>query len=963
MRTKRLWRVVLLSALVWLAIPRPPQNGPIAQGIALAQVAGPVISPPTNIMTPTAPLSGLWTAATPARFYVVQAPPTATNDQRITAAIAQGIVNAESPRSGALIWLNQGDGAYEDAYWPDVYSSTYHIPYHSVSLAQFLATLPQPTATVAPPPSPTPTATATPITSTSTPIATPITSTPTPIATPVTPAATFTPTPTATMLLTPTPTGTTQALPSLPLRATDVPSPTSALTQPVTATIALSLTNPITRYVIWDPTLPQTIDIASTLAGIYHVLAIAPQDENAGLDLHGLGYTRWLDLRAAFATRAAAIAWALHYLAPYANPHIIATLGVGDHGEDAPQAQGRDYAVAARAFQFSVAPASALYDQVIQSFPAETAVMGFDPSNQFTFTYKDSQRGDVGVNTELSRNLSFHSAFHPTLRLPASPPPPLTDPHTVYIALTVSDGDSVGLASRFYNNAGNRAYGGLWNDPARGQIPLGWSVSPLMTQLQGEVLRQLYAQRTPNDDFVSWLPGGYYNYSALPTPVQADVLAWNRADMAAAGLRVGWLYDHNAQGAPMFSYPEANAFATAIPATVGWVQGYGGQQPYVNPERYTYPLLAGTPARPVLSTALDALVDEPNFTIFKINRLTDTLPARPLFLMVNCVVWHIPSLGALVHLAHDLQSSRPGRYVFVTPTQLLGMANQSLTDGTRVYQPKLYPYHQIGRADGEGWSADTTDGAGMLVDGPYWAGLPMGQHVAAFHLLVGNATADTAQIATLEVVDVAHQHVLAARAVYRSDILVPRMYQDIVLPFFIASSQAVIALRTEVTGQTYVKESQVIVGSGQVWGPSGPGVTHGVGALTEAGWQAEPLPLLSLLPPALRPLGRQFTAGYLSRVDDSAGVPPGDHQAIWRLSIDSASGPNDPVVTVFIVDQSTHQLLVQRTVNRQDFARSAVPQDVTLPFTVSGMASHHIVLWAYWWARAAITQQSLIVQN
>ncbi len=50
-----------------------------------------------------------------------------------------------------------------------------------------------------------------------------------------------------------------------------------------------------------------------------------------------------------------------------------------------------------------------------------------------------------------------------------------------------------------------------WADPKRGEIPLGWSFTPVMTELLPDLFRWMYKTRTPNDHFM--LGPGLYGYN------------------------------------------------------------------------------------------------------------------------------------------------------------------------------------------------------------------------------------------------------------------------------------------------------------------------------------------------------------------------------------------------------------------------------------------------------------------
>ncbi len=956
-------RVIGLLSLGMLSLAGLVPNSAAAS----ATLAPPAISPavarhaaPDN----PAPPSGfptLWAAQPPGHLAVITMPGLATASELVTAEIYQGIVNGRSARGGTLIWLNHGDGAYEDTYWPNYYATTYHVPMQQVPLTAALAMAAEmPTATtVLTTPIITPTSTSSAVGLSPTITATNV------IVSPLTDM-------TGTSTITPTPT----AIPTIMLTPTTRPSSTVA----PAASALLSSTQPITRYVIWDPSLPATIDVASTIAAIDHVLAIAPSDESAGLNLKGLGYHLFIDLRGRFHSRNDAYTWALANLGAAANQHVIAIQGVGDHGENGPPSGARDYAVAIGAFQFSVPPADTLYDRILAAFPPETVVLGFDPTDQKTFTYKDSLRGDVGINTALARNLSAHSAFQPRQLAPQPDADPATlspDPTKVYLAFTISDGDAIGLPARFYDSRGGpltaaSGYTGLWNDTNRGRIPLGWTISPAMAQFQRGALARLYAGRTPNDYFVSWLPGGYYNYHAMPPTAQHDVLAWDRSLMADAGLRVGWTYDHDAQGHPVFSSSEGAAYVNAIPS-LGWIQGYHDDQAYLNADRYNQPLFEGRTPRPILFNAVDARGDEPEYTEFKINQITDNITQRPLFLSANFVIWHVRTLGDLIQIWHDLQAQRPGLYALVTPGQLMALQTAYFTrGGVRAYQPALYSTtagpgagavgtsitttplslgsnHLVGHADGQGWAATSADGPGMLPNGPGWTSVPPGPKVAAFRVMVGNSTADDAVVATLSVVDRSSNSTLGRLILHRRDFAAAMTYQDFLVPFTLAPKYNQLDLRVAVTGMAFIKLGVVYVHAAQLWSATDLNVEHDLGRAspTGTGWMATPI--------------SDTVAGYLVRVPATTAVPGGVHSAVWQLSIDDNRHTDEVVATVAIYDRDTRHVLASRNITRQEFILANQPQDFVLPFT--NQSGHHLDLRTYYRTRATITQYRVLVRD
>lgn len=92
--------------------------------------------------------------------------------------------------------------------------------------------------------------------------------------------------------------------------------------------------------------------------------------------------------------------------------------------------------------------------------------------------------------------------------------------------------------------------------------------------------------------------------------------------------------------------------------------------------------------------------------------------------------------------------------------------------------------HNVGRADGDGWSANTAaDASGHMSYGPYATNWGGGSAQAAFYLLVDNNSADDGKVVTLDVYDVTAGQVIATREVRRRQFRHPSAYQRFGLDF------------------------------------------------------------------------------------------------------------------------------------------------------------------------------------
>ncbi len=113
----------------------------------------------------------------------------------------------------------------------------------------------------------------------------------------------------------------------------------------------------------------------------------------------------------------------------------------------------------------------------------------------------------------------------------------------VYVSIILSDGDNLQIDQELLYN--------IWKDPARGAVPVGTGLSPVLQEINSPLLDYFYANKTTNDELIAGPNGfqftylNYYNATLLP-----QWCALNTAWCADAGFHTASVW--------WGTYPNAN---------------------------------------------------------------------------------------------------------------------------------------------------------------------------------------------------------------------------------------------------------------------------------------------------------------------------------------------------------------------------------------------------------------------
>ncbi len=293
--------------------------------------------------------------------------------------------------------------------------------------------------------------------------------------------------------------------------------------------------------VVYDPHRPATVNLATTYAGVYDLVAADPSFAASLYEQYGLGVG--LDLRqqpwAGLRDDEAVVRFSLDRLYPEVDHHRLITLRPDRYGL-------RDYAVATRAFVFYlpqgpyVSPGSVgLTEEVLARFPQGIPVLGWfetpTHAEENFFVLRSSRYGKVILGGQDLLDLTVLTSVGRGSRDDlASRPSGMALGDKIYVAFAVPDGDNLDFLTGQVTP--------LWNDPARGRIPLAWSMDPVLQDLAPPILHYYTSTRTANDSFVAGPSGAGYLYPGFASRTALAVhLERTRLAMEATGMREAWL--------------------------------------------------------------------------------------------------------------------------------------------------------------------------------------------------------------------------------------------------------------------------------------------------------------------------------------------------------------------------------------------------------------------------------------
>lgn len=401
----------------------------------------------------------------------------------------------------------------------------------------------------------------------------------------------------------------------------------------------------VTGLVVTDTNQPDTLDLATTMAGLNDELICDP-----GLlaTLTNAPYNLAIkdDLRGKFSSKYQVYQFLYTNCWPQCTHRLFAGMETNGH------AHLRDYLVAVKSAAVWLDPgvsadAAALAPFISDMTPVGGVYLGWWPSEDSGLQWI-AQYGIPVMASDWYDNGSLFSGVATPVVIPPIPPTP-TLQNKVYVSITLSDGDNVQYMQHHMKNN--------WGNTARLHVPIGWTAQPLSADLDPGMLNYYWTTATANDCLVAGPSGAGYTRLNFWSP--ANLAAYAQASnpyLQRSGMRgiTIWLSVSPAMG---------DAFAASCPTLAG-VNDQGDGSYATNDE--TLPVVGFPANASYASTAAELLTGITNAA-------ASWTGSAPMFIAVQGSGWDITPADCQTIAA----SLNTNEYVVVRPDHLFLLYRQA----------------------------------------------------------------------------------------------------------------------------------------------------------------------------------------------------------------------------------------------------------------------------------------------
>ncbi|MES2828771.1 MAG: hypothetical protein V4687_11460 [Bacteroidota bacterium] len=256
----------------------------------------------------------------------------------------------------------------------------------------------------------------------------------------------------------------------------------------------------VSGLIIYDPAQIHTVNLATVLAKSKGALIASPLLLSK-LTAAPYNLPVLIDLQGKFASKLEVYQSLYDSYWPNIDHRLLMGLNPNAH-----KAALREYAVALGAAVIWLDPKvtgeSELLNKFLSSMSPGASFMGWWPQEALGIE-RASKYGIATIASDWCSNLSTHSGTSRSIAIKPIPPKPALQ-NKIYVAFVLSDGDNLQYTEHLMRK--------LWDNPDRGKVPIGWTISPAMLDAMPGALNYYWQSSTINDNLISG-PSGYgYTY-------------------------------------------------------------------------------------------------------------------------------------------------------------------------------------------------------------------------------------------------------------------------------------------------------------------------------------------------------------------------------------------------------------------------------------------------------------------
>lgn len=421
----------------------------------------------------------------------------------------------------------------------------------------------------------------------------------------------------------------------------------------------------ISGLIVYDPLQNHTVNLATTMAAEKNALIASPSLLHR-LTAEPYNFPILEDLRGKFSSQLQVYQTIYNDYWNKTDKRILIGLSPDHH-----KASLREYALAIGAAVIWLDPKksaeSTLLNQFLESMPVGANYMGWWPEEQ-PGVDRVSNYGITTIASDYCTNLTFHSGMPRLIQPKPMPAKPALE-NKIYVAFIISDGDNM----QYIEHRMRR----FWDNPDRGSVPVGWTVTPAMVDAMPGALNYFHQSATDNDNLISG-PSGYgytypNNWVNLSLNDQlAGFVAKTEEYNVAAGLRVITIWNTITGGIDgrvgnIFAGNSRTLLGLTAQNTGGSLTIYGSSRdPNVN-------RLPGKPLTCNYCTGEQAMKDH------IISGSTGWTPTSPRFLIIQGNPWNseVNPTGFKNVMNYFNTGEFAGKYVFVRPDHIFQLIREA----------------------------------------------------------------------------------------------------------------------------------------------------------------------------------------------------------------------------------------------------------------------------------------------